>query len=111
MRTGPLRHRVTVQVKSTTQNAYGEEAITYTDLPTQPQIWANVRPASGRELFAAGASQQLSELMHRVEIRYRTDLSAEHRIVWENRNLDIESIQDPSGRRQSLVLLCREVQT
>jgi SPP1 family predicted phage head-tail adaptor len=111
MRIGPLRHRVTIQQKSTAQNAFGEEAITYSDIATNPSVWANVRPATGRESFVAGADQQLSELSHRVQIRYRTDLSVEMRVVWESRNLDIESIHDPSGKREFLNLLCREVQT
>lgn len=109
MRIGPMRHRITIQEKSTAQNSFGEESIEYSDIALHANVWANVRPASGSERYAAGADQNQSDMMHRVEIRYRSDLSVEMQVVWEARNLEIHTLADPSGKRQSLVLICREV--
>lgn len=108
MRIGPLRHRVTIQQKSTVQDAAGEESRAYSNIVTMPNVWANVRPLGGQERFVSGAEQQIAELTHRVEMRYRSDLTNELAILWEGRHLDIESIEDPSGKRQYLVLKCRE---
>lgn len=105
MRIGPLRHRVTIQQPVATQNDFGEEIITWSALGS---AWAAVLPASGRESYVSAGEQQLAVITHRVQIRYRTDLDPKMRIVWEDRNLDIESVQDPTGKRAYLMVLCRE---
>lgn len=109
MRIGPLRHRVDIQEKSTTQDAAGEESQAYTNIATNPHVWAAVTPSSAQERFISGSDQQQATVSHRVVVRYRTDLSVEMRVVWDNKNLDIEEIRDPSGKRQYLALMCREV--
>jgi len=109
MRIGPLRHRVTIQEKSTVQDAAGEESQAYTNIASIPVVWADVRPSSAQEQFVSGADQQQATVSHRVTVRYRTDLSVEMRVVWNNKNLDIEEIRDPSGKYQYLVLMCREI--
>lgn len=109
MRIGPLRHRVTIQQRATTQDSYGQESQALSNISSIPNVWADVRPATGQERFVGGAEQVQATLTHRVTIRYRTDLTNELCVLWDSNVLDIESIQDPSGKRQYLVLLCREV--
>jgi len=112
MRIGPLRHRVTLQQRSTTLDSYGQESGALSNIAPDPVVWADVRPttgADGAERFLAGAEQVQATLTHRVTMRYRTDLTVEMVIIWDGNTLDIESIQDPSGKRQYLVLMCREI--
>lgn len=108
MRIGPLRHRVTIQRNTPAQNSFGEPVASWSALAT---IWANVLPSSGRENFIASGEQELATITHRVQMRYRNDLTPKMRIVWDGRNLDIESVQDPSGKREYLMVLCREQYT
>lgn len=105
LRIGPLRHRVNIQRPVPTQNDFGEEIITWSTLAS---VWANVLPASGRESYIPSGEQQLAVITHRVQLRYRTDLGPKMRVVWEDRSLDIESVQDPTGKRAYLMVLCRE---
>lgn len=105
MRIGPLRHRVNIQQPIATQNDFGEEIITWSTLAS---VWANVLPASGRESYVSAGEQQLAVITHRVQLRYRTDLGPKMRVVWEDRYLDIESVQDPTGKRGFLMVMCRE---
>jgi SPP1 family predicted phage head-tail adaptor len=108
MQIGPLRHRVTLEQPPATpsQDAHGAEIITYTVLAT---VWAQVLPATGQERFVSAGDRQLAALTHKVRVRYRTDLSPLMIVRWEGRVLDIESIQDPTGKRGYLELMCREV--
>lgn len=110
MRIGPMRHPITIQERSTAQDAdYGEEARTLSNIAVNPNVWAEVLPAGGQERYVAGAEQVQAILTHRVRIRWRSDLSVEMIVVWESRLLEIQSIEDPSGKRQYLILKCREV--
>jgi len=100
---------VTIQQLSTTQDAAGEEARVASNIATNPTVWADVRPAGGQERFVAGAEQVQAMITHRVTIRYRSDLTNKMIVIWDGKTLDIESIEDPSGKRQFTVLKCREV--
>lgn len=65
MRSGELRHRITLQSRSTAKDSFGGQVDIWTDvLP----VWACIKPLSGRELMAAQAVQ--SETTHSIEIRY-----------------------------------------
>lgn len=105
MRIGPLRHRLTMQEQSVTRASNGEELIAWVTADT---VWGNVRPASGREAFVSAGDQQLAVITHRVEIRWRADLTPKMRFLWDGRILEIEQVGDPSGKRASLVVQCRE---
>lgn len=104
MRAGQLRHRVTIQAQTTTQDEYGQPVQTWSDVAT---VWASVEDLSGREFFAA--QQIAAEVTTRVTIRYRAGIEPDMRVIAGGRTLDIRSVQDPDGRRRQLVLMCREV--
>jgi SPP1 family predicted phage head-tail adaptor len=110
MRAGQLRQRVTIQVGTEAQNAYGESVQTWTDVGT---VWGDVRPlmARARELAAAEGNVLLARAPYQVRLRYVSGLSAvSHRLVWESRTLEIESVLDPDGRGAEMVAVCHEVQ-
>ncbi len=89
---GELSERVILQRRVVVQDAYGQATITWTAIAT---VWARVRAVSGREFFAAAQVQQ--EQTVKVLIRYRTDLDATCRLVWQGRSHDITGVI-PIGR-------------
>lgn len=106
MQSGKLRQRVTVQLVTQTQDSYGEPVESWAEIDT---VWAEVKPATGQERFVASADQQLATLTHVVNMRYLDGLSpVNHRLLWGTRVLDIETVQDPTGRTATTKLLCRE---
>jgi SPP1 family predicted phage head-tail adaptor len=70
MKAGALNHLITLQSRSTSQDASGGQLLTWSDVTT---VWANVNPLSGRELLAAQAVQ--SSVSHRITIRYQTQFA------------------------------------
>ncbi len=71
-------------------------------------VWALVEPLTGRE--ALQAAQVTAVLSTAVTIWFRDDISVTDRILLRDRTIQIESYQDPDGRRDELRLLCSEVQ-
>lgn len=97
-----LDHRITVQSKSVTRAANGEEIITWGTFAT---LWAKVEPIRGREFFAAAQSQ--SAIDYRVTVHYRTDINRTMRIIFGTQTLEIgsEPINVKSANRW-LELMC-----
>lgn len=101
-----LRERVAIQQATLNQDAFGQPIETWTTFAT---VWASVLPASGDERFSGRPDMEVAQLTHTVKIRFRTDLNEKMRLVWRGRNLDIERIEDPTGRRAVLELKCWEL--
>lgn len=109
MRAGRLRHRVTIQARSGTANAYNEPADSWSDVATVP---AGIEPISGREFFA---SQQVQgTVSHRITLRYFAGVTIKHRVRWLDpatgvaRIFDINAVIDRDERHRSLELMCTE---
>lgn len=97
-----LTHRVTLQSRSVTQDALGQEAASWADVVT---VWAQAQPLRGREFFAAGQTQ--SEVTTRFLIRWRSDVVPTMRVIWRGEPYDIDAAIDVDGARQVLELMCR----
>ncbi len=106
MRAGDLRELVTIQRATATTNSYGEPITSWSTLAT---VWCSVRMLSGREALNAGANQVQAAANVDVRIYYRSDVTAKMRALLVSRVLDIETVDDPDGRRRELRLMCREV--
>lgn len=104
MRAGRLRHRVALQSATETRDAHGQPVKTWA---TNATVWGGVEPVRGKE--AESANQIAAELIIRVVIRYRSDVTTDWRVVFESRNLEIKAIIDPDLRHKELQLMCREV--
>jgi len=104
MNPGRLRHRVNLQRKRITRDAYGEEAIEWTTYAT---VWAAIEPLQGQERF--GAQQVKATTSHRVIIRYVKGVKAEDRVLYGSRALEINQVLNPDERNQQLTLICSEV--
>jgi SPP1 family predicted phage head-tail adaptor len=104
MKIGELRHRVVLQQKTVTEDALKQQSETWVDVTT---VWAAIEPLSGREYFAA--KQVNAEVSVRITIRYRKGVTPDMRVVFGNRTFEVLSVIDPKERRESLILMCREV--
>ena len=104
VRAGELRQAIIVQVQSTSRNAYGEKDDTWTTLVTLP---ASVRPMFGREYVENKIAQ--SEVTHKIITRYYPDITTkQHRIVFNGRVLEIETLMNIEERNIMLEMLCVE---
>ena len=111
MRAGTLRHLVTIQEHSTSQDSYGEPDKTWSDIDT---VWADVKPMRGQEYIEARGEQ--AALFYLVTMRaYRTVLSQfTHRLQFTDamgtvHTLDIDEPPEDVGQRdRTWRLRCRE---
>ena len=69
-------------------------------------VWALVEPVSGREYYYA--HQLKNAISHKIKIRYRDDISAELRIVFETRIMKIESIINLMEQERFMEIRCIE---
>jgi len=99
---GRLRHRVTIQARTNTQDPItGESTIAWVD------AWVNlaaaIEPLSAAELISAQA--QRSEVTARMTIRSLAGLTATHRVLHNGRVYNIAGvIPDPDSGREWITL-------
>lgn len=105
---GRLNTRLTLQQRSTTQDASGGQSTTWSDVAT---VWAFVRPLSGREIIAAQAVN--SELTHQITIRWQAAYAspkamAAMRLVAGGRIFNIQSAANEREENRYLVMMATE---
>lgn len=101
---GSMRERVSIQSQAQTVDAAGAITTTWTEVTT---CWARMKPVSMKQLMLAGRDE--SERVYSMTIRYRTDITTAHRIVWRTRKFDVQGVNDPTEQRQFLECLLREI--
>lgn len=106
MRSGELKHLITIEQLTGAQSLSGEETRTWTTFIAA--LWAAVEPVSGREQYSQNAEQMLSELTHRVRIRYVAGITPYMRVVHRGRYLDILAVQNQKERDEEIYLMCKE---
>ena len=104
MRAGQLRNRIVIEAPGATQNAYGEPVETWTTFLT---TWAKREDLTGREALLA--SQTQAEVTTRFVTRYAEGVTAKMRITSDGQLYNVESVQDPEGRRRTLVIMAKRV--
>ncbi len=105
MQAGKLRYRVSFQEPVKTQNPL--TGATVNSWQEIQKLWADVVPLSAREFIAAQATQ--AEITTRITIRFRSDITSKHRIVYGNKIFNIEGVlPDPESGRDYLTLPCSE---
>lgn len=102
MRAGRLRHIITVENYSYTQNDWGEVIEEWVPLGDFP---AAIEPINGREYFAAQANQ--SEATTRIRTRYIEGIDSTARITHGTTVYDIQSVINPEMKNAELVFMCR----
>ncbi|MBX3492411.1 MAG: phage head closure protein [Parvibaculum sp.] len=103
MSAGAMRERVTLQAPVRTPDGAGGADVTWNDVAT---VWASVMALSGRERPAGERMEARRRLQ--VLIRYRSDVTAAMRLVWQGRALDIRTMCDIDGKRHMLLIDCEE---
>ncbi|MDA0780673.1 MAG: phage head closure protein [Rickettsiales bacterium] len=90
-----MRERVKFQTESDVADGGGGFTATWINHVT---VWGKVSPVKIDE--EAQADQLQAEVLYKIKIRYRSDLSEKMRIVWQGKNLNIRSITNPDERKR-----------
>lgn len=101
MQAGRLDRRITIQTLTETQDSEGHPVKSWSALDT---VWAQALPVRGGEQFLN--AQKYAESEMRFQIRYRTDVTVKHRIVYDGKNYDILAVLE-IGRRRGLNILAK----
>ena len=101
-RAGQFRHYVTLQGQSQTVDGVGQPVLTWTNVSS---FHAEIMDLSGRELIAAQGVQ--AEVTTEINIRYRTDVLANQRIVFGAVIYNIHAVINPDGSGRLLTLSCQ----
>lgn len=81
---GLLDQRITIEAKSTTRNAIGEEVDTWSPFAT---VWAQYRPVRMTERVSG--AQLAAEFDAVFRIRYVSGIDAEMRVIWRGQRFDL----------------------
>ena len=106
MRSGRLRHEVTIQSLVPVQDAAtGNIADTWTLFAN---VRAEVRPATLREFIAAGVEQ--AKVTAVITIRYLAGIKPSMRVLFGDRVYNIENaLPDPKSGREYMNLPCSDI--
>ncbi|NFV80000.1 phage head closure protein [Magnetospirillum aberrantis] len=99
MDAGKLDRLITILALTTGQDEYG--GVTETWTPIDDPVWARWMPGAGSERFAAASTY--AETQGRFLIRWRSDITPQHRVAWDGREFDILDVVE-IGRREGLEL-------
>ena len=103
MYAGRMDTRVTVQRPETTRDAWGGVVEGWGLVAS---TWAAVEPLTGRELFAAQATQ--SETTYRLTTRYMAGVDASCRVLLDDgRVLNITAVIDERNQHRFMQLMCK----
>ena len=108
IRAGDLRRRITIQQRSATQDGYGQQAVTWSNVLT---TWAHIESLSGNQLNKAQSIY--NEVTHKVTMRWQAALNdvkavGSYRIMYGTRIFDIGADLNFDERNRVLELLCKE---
>lgn len=109
MKAGQLRHRVTLQTATETQNTFGELTRTWATLAT---VWGSVEPLTGRE-FMDGRLVE-AEISTRIRIRRRSDVTEANRVVWSEpggtaHTFEVVAVIEDATHQREQQLMCTEI--
>ncbi len=105
---GKMRYRIIFQRYVGKPDAFGDplqhDDSNWENVAT---VWASIDPISGKEFYAAEQSQ--SEVTHKIRCRFRPGYTTEMRILFGDRKFKIISIINWEERRESLLIMCKEL--
>ena len=101
MQAGILRSRIIIEKQSLVDNGFGGMGVTWSTMAT---VWAKVEHLSGRELQMA---QQVSpDVTYETTIRYRSDVTTNHRINYGGKYFNILDVKDLDNMHKWIFLKC-----
>lgn len=98
-----LRHRITLQNRSTVKDGFGQELTQWVDVAT---CFAQIEPVSGASQTAGEAVS--APVKYVIFIRYRAGVSARMRVLYGSRRLEIDSVMNVDERIRWLQLDCTQ---
>ncbi len=105
MRSGMFNKLVTLQYKTYTRSALGEETVTWT---TEDTIWVGIRPIGSTRREYLAMQQVQADVTHMVTLRHRWGLTPDKRFKYDNRILTIQNVIDAGERHDTLICYCKE---
>lgn len=102
MRSGKLRHRLTIEKPTHTEGERGERVTTWTPVV---EVWADLAPASTKERQAA--DQIVEELTHTARMRFLpgVTITGEHRATYRGRVFEFVGPPRNVGERDRELIL------
>ncbi len=97
---GKLDQRISIKQALNSADGIGGVAESWSELD---EVWANVRPISGREEDRQGAVRE--NRMYMVTIRNRSDILNDMVIDWNGDRYNIRNIKQPTGRKLYLEIV------
>jgi SPP1 family predicted phage head-tail adaptor len=104
LQAGKLRHRIKIVEPTLAQDSFGGTAIDV----ARPvaTVWASVETLAGREIEAAQALVGIAT--HKITMRWQRGIRAKQNVWWEDRQFQIQYVDNPDGIHHVLVLICIE---
>jgi len=104
MRSGNLKHKITIQEIISMKNTLGEPT---QDWYTFMNAWARIVPIRANEYRAAQGL--VEKITHTVTIRYTDGIESDMRILYGSRVFEIKGILDFNEEHKRLDLMCEEL--
>lgn len=101
---GQLRYRLELQTFTDLADGRGGFVRTWSKLA---DLYAAIEPASASRQLIAGAPRLVST--HNILIRYRNDISIDHRFSYDERFFVIQAFKDVDETKRYLLCHCEEV--
>ena len=99
-----LRHRVTIEQKTTGADAWGQPIETWETVAIVP---AEVWPLSGREYIAAQAEQ--AGVTTKITTRYQAGIEPAMRVTHDGMTYNIKAVLPDPTLRRHLTLMCESL--
>lgn len=103
MRTGSLRHLITIQSYTETVDSFGGVTNTWAELI---KAWASIMPLSGTEKYFS--KEKHATATHQVKIRYFDGVNPKMRLLHGSRVFEIISVLNVGERDKQMVLIVQE---
>lgn len=104
MEVGKLDRRITIRSYTIAQDTFGENVKTFTNLAT---VWAKFVGLAGREGY--NTDQRVASFDAKFVIRYRADVTPQHKIVFDGATYDIKALNMIGRKRYLEILTTNEV--
>ncbi len=105
MRSGQLRHRITVQQYTETRDDFGAVVETWADFAAN--VPAFVKPVASSDKWTG--QQTTQQITHEIKMRYLSGVKSEMRVLYGSRVFDISAPPiNWQERNMELTLLCTE---
>ena len=101
LRAGDLDQRVQLEHRISSPDGGGGYETSWSPIGS---IWAKVEPLGASESLIAQQSE--SVVRYQVWVRWRPDLSADMRLIWRGKTLDIVGVADAGPRVETVRLDC-----